>query len=110
MKSRGLKRLVVFVVFLVPVCWYLFLQLFGSNEFSLVRVSGYPSDCKSYNEITILSKNDSLSLVETNYMNRVIFGAEKRAASLVVEEQVFFDCINQSGVDLVLIDESGLWG
>jgi hypothetical protein len=69
-----------------------------------------PSECQQFEEITIVSKSDSLSLVETNYMNRVIYAVDKRKATLVYESISFFDCINQSDVDLVLINKEGLWG
>ncbi len=110
MKSKGLKRLIVFVVFLIPVVWYLILQVFGDNRFSLTLIGDIPQDCKKYLEITIISQDDSLSIVETNYMNRVIYAADKRKASLVYEDQIFFNCINQSEADLVLINDKGLWG
>ncbi|WP_462249199.1 hypothetical protein [Ekhidna sp.] len=110
MKGRGLKRLIIFVVFLIPVGWYLILQLFGDNRFSLSLLNELPRECQQFNEITVVSISDSLSVVETNYMNRVIYAANKRKANLVYENQSFFDCINQSDVDLVLINEKGLWG
>ncbi len=110
MKGKGLKRLIIFVVFLIPVGWYLILQLFGDNRFSLSLLNELPAECQQYNEITVVSVNDSLSVVETNYMNRVIYAANKRKANLVYEDQAFFDCIDQSEVDLVLINGKGLWG
>lgn len=110
MGKKGLTRLVFLIVFLIPVVWYLFLQLFGSNSFSLSNVETIPLDCKQYDEITILSRKDSLSLVETNYMNRVIYGADKRSATLINSSQEYFDCINQSEADLVLVNKKGLWG
>lgn len=66
--------------------------------------------CIQYDEISVVSKNDSLSIVETNYMNRVIYAVDKRNANLVYESQSFFDCINQSDADLVLVNKEGLWG
>ncbi len=110
MKSRGLKRLIIFVVFLIPVAWYFILQLFGDNKFSLELIDVVADNCNSYNAITIVSKDDTLSIVETNYMNRVIYAAEKRNSILTYETQDFFDCINQSNVDLVLLNKEGLWG
>ena len=43
-------------------------------------------------------------------MNRVIYASSKRKASLLYKSQSFFDCINQSDADLVLVNEKGLWG
>ena len=68
------------------------------------------SECEQFQEITIVSKDDSLSLVETNYMNRVIYAVDKRKANLQYKSRYFFECINQSDADLVLINEEGLWG
>ncbi|SNS78645.1 hypothetical protein SAMN05421640_1234 [Ekhidna lutea] len=110
MRSKGLKRLAFFVVFLIPVVWYLFLQLFGSNNFSLELQNPVPEGCLAYEQITIASKDDSLSVVETNYMNRVIYGADKRSANLIYNSQEYFDCLNQPEADLVLINKEGLWG
>ena len=108
--KKGLARLIFLVVFLIPVAWYLILQLFGSNNFALEQLDQIPVECGQYNEIVIISSDDSLSVVETNYMNRVVYAAEKRKAKLDYRSRSFFDCINQSDADLVLIDEKGLWG
>ena len=43
-------------------------------------------------------------------MNRVTYGVDKRNAMLLTESDTFFNCINQSEADLVLINEEGLWG
>lgn len=67
-------------------------------------------ECGIYEAITIVSTSDSLSLVETNYMNRVKFGADKRKANLVYQNSDFFECINDAEVDLALVNEKGLWG
>ncbi|MEQ8904086.1 hypothetical protein [Ekhidna sp.] len=110
MKSKGLKRLIIFIVFLIPVAWYLILQLFGTNNFSLSLKQELSNECGAYNEITIVSISDTLTVVETNYMNRVKFGAEKRSAILSYKDQSFFDCIGTPEADLALVSEKGLWG
>jgi len=69
-----------------------------------------PDGCRQFVEITVVSQSGSLSLVETNYMNRVIYAVDKRNINLSYEPVSFFDCINQSGSDLVLVNEEGLWG
>ncbi len=69
-----------------------------------------PKECGKYTAITIVSISDSLSLVETNYMNRVKFGAEKRKANLVYQNSDFFNCIDELESDLALVNEKGLWG
>lgn len=110
MKGKGLKRLIIFIVFLIPVVWYLILQLFGDNRFSLALIGEIPENCGMYDEITIISQSDTLSVVETNYMNRVIYAADKRNATLTYQPVSFFECINQIDSDLVLINKEGIWG
>lgn len=73
-------------------------------------MSQVPESCQQFEAITVVSKSDSLSLVETNYMNRVIYAVDKRKASLQYETDSFFDCIDQSEADLVLVSKEGLWG
>ena len=110
MKSKGLKRIFIFIVLLIPVAWYLILQLFGDNRFSLTLLNEIPSECQQFVDITIVSKSDSLSLVEMNYMNRVTYAVDKRKAKLISQSGSFFDCINQPDADLVLVNDKGLWG
>ncbi|MEQ9466533.1 MAG: hypothetical protein RLN88_03925 [Ekhidna sp.] len=110
MKSRGLKRHTFFIVFLIPVTWYLILQLFGDNQFALNSLEPVPDGCTRYTAITVVAREDSLSVVETNYMNRVIYAAEKRKAILKYESSEYFSCINQIDTDLVLVNDEGLWG
>ena len=43
-------------------------------------------------------------------MNRITYGVDKRNATLLTKSDTFFNCINQSAADLVLINEEGLWG
>ena len=90
--------------------WYLTLQLFGSNRFRLQLIDSISEECDQYKSIAIVSRDDSLSIVETNYMNRVVFAVDKRKAQILYKSQIFFDCINQSDADLVLVNEKGLWG
>lgn len=109
-QKRGLKRLAFFVIFLIPVVWYLFIQLFGSNNFALALQAPIEGECEAFKDIVVITKMDSLSLTESNYMNRVTFGANKRKITLEKKDQNFFDCVNHSDVDLVLVSEEGLWG
>lgn len=109
-QRRGPKRIAFFIIFLIPVVWYLFIQLFGSNNFALELQSSEVEECAEFSEIVVVSTTDSLTLTETNYMNRVRFGTNKRKIILEKKEQSFFDCINYSDADLVLMSEEGLWG
>jgi len=69
-----------------------------------------PSDCTQPETIAVVAKDDSLSMVKTNYMNRVSYAVDKRSALLLTKSDTFFTCINQSTADLVLVSEEGLWG
>lgn len=94
---------------MIPVTWYLILQLFGSNNFSLDLVDDI-TDCDQFEQVTIISRTDSVSIARQNYLDRVRFGAEKRNIAIILKEESFFNCINQSEADLVLVSEQGLWG
>lgn len=43
-------------------------------------------------------------------MNRVIYAADKRKANMIYESPSFFNCINQSDADFVLVNNEGIWG
>ncbi|MFK7953032.1 MAG: hypothetical protein AB8B73_09315 [Ekhidna sp.] len=107
---KGPKRIAFFIIFLIPVAWYLFIQLFGNNNFALELQSSISEDCSDFKEIVVVTTLDSLTLTESNYMNRVVYGANKRKVNLEKKEQSFFDCINHSESDLVLLSDAGLWG
>lgn len=109
-QAKGLKRLAFFIIFLIPVAWYLFIQTFGSNTFVLELQSSIDEDCGNNQGIIVVSKMDSLNLTESNYMNRVTFGANKRKIVFEKRDKNFFNCVDQSDADLVLISEEGLWG
>lgn len=95
---------------MIPVVWYLILQLFGDNRFALDSLEIIPNGCTIHDGITVISRDDSLSIVETNYMNRVVYAVDKRKADLKYENSEYFQCINQNDADLVLVNEKGLWG
>lgn len=107
--SKGLKRLLVFVVFLVPVCWYFFLQLFGSNQFNVEVASEIPIDCNTFSDITIIHRLDSLNPARTNSLNRVSYRANTKKIVLLADTLNFFNCI-QRQADIALVGEEGVWG
>lgn len=43
--QKGLKAFVLTIIFGVPVIWYLFLQLFGTNEFELPTLGRAEGSC-----------------------------------------------------------------
>lgn len=107
MQSKGLKRLIFLIVFLIPVCWYLFLQVFGKNNFSLndpIPLSG----CDSFLEITAIFQADSLDLPKQNQLRRVEYGINQRGISLIRNDSLF-DCL-ETDADLLIVSKSGLWG
>ncbi|MEQ9403717.1 MAG: hypothetical protein RIM99_09045 [Cyclobacteriaceae bacterium] len=106
--NRGLKRLAFFVVFLIPVGWYLFLQLFGSNTFALKEVISIPESCKQFSVITVVYTADSLSAAELNHFNRVSYRTSKKDIPLIADSQ-YLNC-TQLDTKLLLVDQSGVWG
>lgn len=107
--NRGLARLIFILVFLIPIAWYLILQLFGDNSFSL-ELKQPLNDCFQPKGITIVRTSDSISLAKRNYLNRVKYAIDRNSISFQEMDAEFFNCINQPDVDLVLLNEEGLWG
>lgn len=58
----------------------------------------------------MIRASDSISLTKTNYLQRVEYATKKKSILFQQKEKDFFQCINQSDADLVLINEKGLWG
>lgn len=96
-------------MFLVPVCWYFFLQFFGNNQFSVEVVKTIPSDCGSFEEIAIVHRIDSLNPSKTNSLNRVTFRANRKKVLLVADTIDLFTCM-QKQTDVMLVSAEGLWG
>ena len=107
--NKGLARLIFLIVFFIPVAWYLILQLFGDNNFSLELQSPLGT-CLQTETIKVIHAEDSLSVAETNYFERVSYYTNKRSVTLEEKSREFFQCINQSGMDLVLVSKEGVWG
>ena len=107
--NKGIARLIFIVVFLIPVAWYLILQLFGDNKFSLTPI-GSLNDCVESAEVQIIRSSDAVSIAEKNYLDRVLYYANKRSIEVLQKDDFFFQCVNQSDADLVLINEAGVWG
>jgi len=107
--NKGLARLIFLIVFLIPVAWYLILQLLGDNNFSLEKKSDL-NDCISPSGVMVIKSDDSVSIAKKNYLDRVTYLTSKRDITLQEKGEDFFSCINQTEADLVLINEEGLWG
>ncbi len=100
----------LFILLLLPITWYIILQLFGKNNFELTLLSEIPKECKQFNELSIVRKEDSLSLLQKNYMNRIVFTTGEKKIKLISQKIKFFSCINQLDADILLINNQGLWG
>ena len=107
--NKGLARLIFLIVFFIPVAWYLILQLFGDNNFSL-QLKGELGGCIRTDSVKVIRLSDSLSIAERNYLDRVEYYTSRRSILLEEKGQEFFTCINQSDMDLVLISKQGVWG
>ena len=67
-------------------------------------------ECMEVKTLTVGRTSDSISLAQTNYLERVTYAVDKRDIVLQTFEKDFFECINQSNADIVLLNEEGLWG
>jgi len=109
-RKKGIARFIFLIVFLLPITWYLILQLFGSNRFQLNQLQEIPTACGQFQSITIILKQDSLSLTKQNYLQRVAYGAKKRAIEMVDADVQFFECLERRESDIALVSEKGLFG
>ena len=67
---KGLKALVLIIIFGVPVIWYLFLQFFGTNEFELPTLGTANQACVS-DELSVLILSEPIATEERNQFNRI---------------------------------------
>lgn len=107
--KKGLTRFIFIVVFLIPVVWYLFLQLFGSNNYTL-ELKKIIEDCDDIRGVTIIRTHDTVTISQSNYLERINYAAEKRSIPIIIKEDQFFKCIGMEESDVVLVSDSGLWG
>lgn len=95
---------------MIPVTWYLILQLFGDNNFSIQLAGEIPAGCEQFDDPVIVMSNDSITLVQKNYLERVKFGTNKRSVELVNKDESYFDCIGQPTSHLIMVSKEGIWG
>ncbi len=71
-KRRLFKLTILFIIFGVPVFWYLFLQLFGENKFELpvLYKKGIETSCVG-DSPTFIYREGPRSTVEENQFNRL---------------------------------------
>jgi len=70
LSQRTLKGLVLLLLLGVPVFWYLFLQLFGENQFQLPLVEGVEVACPPAG-LSVVLVADSLSTDQHNQWSRL---------------------------------------
>ncbi len=97
------------MIFLIPVTWYLFLQIFGSNKFALDSVVPIAEECGKIDEISVLYKGDSSATELTNYLSRVIYQTQAKEIPLVYNQSSLFECL-QVTKEFVLANKDGIWG
>lgn len=88
--------------------WYLFLQAFGSNNFSVSLKGSVLAECGEFDKIAIVYTTDSLSASQINHLNRVTYRTSKKDIPFSVDEGLF-ECA-EIEEDLVLLDSDGVWG
>ena len=67
--QKGLKAFVLTIILGVPVIWYLFLQLFGTNEFTLPTLGTVQDSCNP-SGLSIYIQNEPRSTEGLNQLNR----------------------------------------
>jgi hypothetical protein len=70
MPGRAFKRSILLIIFGVPVCWYLFLQLFGENKFELAVEEDATSYC-SIDRISFVFTGVHMNTDERNQFARL---------------------------------------
>lgn len=98
--SRRLLKILVFVIaFMVPVSWYLFLQLFGENKFELEVIRSLDNDClEGINTVFLLSS--SISVEEKNELNRLSRFLDEQQIKLNTDSL----CLTDVTTPLALVD------
>lgn len=86
--QKVLRAFVLIIIFGVPVIWYLFLQLFGTNEFELPTLGNVDSTCVPAElsvviidlPVTTEARNQS-NRVEQNHLTRDLINRENQGCS-----------------------------
>ena len=102
MNSRVFKIFLLSIIFGVPVCWYLFLQLFGENQFELNVIRSIDTLCYS-GGVLIYQASLPQDTEAENQQARLKGLLEDRGQKLVESP---IDCIRDTArYDLYLIDD-----
>ena len=91
----------------VPVFWYLFLQLFGENQFELQPIRDFQSDCFK-NSVSIIVTQSPEGIDEENQLDRLVNKVDNRQVRVLVDS---LNCVPDSSAEkLYLIDGTQLRG
>lgn len=102
MKRKVLVALFFVVVFVLPIVWYLFLQIFGENKFDLPRLRQWEESCTQISGPTLLLDSKTFDKFP-NELRRI---RRKMNSQDVIELQEITDkCV--ADYDFYLIDEDG---
>lgn len=101
--KQGLKTLVLMIIFGVPVLWYLFLQLFGTNQFELQKLGAVQDACVT-DAISILILDEAVGEEQVNQYNRIMTNAFISPLTRLLLES--FDCLVEQW-DYILVDSRG---
>ena len=107
MNKRIFKSILLIIILGVPVFWYLFLQLFGENQFELQPIRDFQSDCFK-NSVSIIVTQSPEGIDEENQLDRLVNKVDNRQVRVLVDS---LNCIPDSSAEkLYLIDGTQLRG
>ena len=107
MYKRIFKSILLIIILGVPVFWYLFLQLFGENQFELQPIRDFQSDCFK-NSVSIIVTQSPEGIDEENQLDRLVNKVDNRQVRVLVDS---LNCVPDSSAEkLYLIDGTQLRG
>jgi hypothetical protein len=100
--KKVVKVSLLLIIFGVPVIWYLFLQLFGNNQFDLqvIQPNFLEGDCQA-REVTLFYREEIENPTFKNQFNRI----KQYAQSKGIKFKPMTDCISNAEYDLYLVDQ-----
>lgn len=100
--KKLIKVSLLIIIFGVPVVWYLFLQLFGTNQFELqvLETDFLPSQCHE-GVVMLLYSEERETSADKNQFNRIKQYAQAKGISF----KPIAGCIDQPAFDLFLVDQ-----
>ncbi|MFT5569724.1 MAG: hypothetical protein ACI8QD_000413 [Cyclobacteriaceae bacterium] len=102
MGNRLFKVILLLIIFGVPVIWYLFLQIFGENQFVLSPIRQIESACVLERE-QVVFKQRGLTTDEVNQLQRLRSKLSERSLEFMIDS---VDCFPDSSQhSLFLVDQ-----